>query len=228
MHSYGGYALRARLTDGTVTRHPTEERLARMYLGARGLNVRRLWDEVPAHTDGLAPENKVMFGVGPLVGTTFPGGARFNVTGMSPQTGILGDSNAGGFFGPEVKYAGYDQVIVEGRADHPVYLWIENDTVQIRDARGLWGLDVWETTAAIRQALGDDAVQVATIGPGAENGVRFAGVFVSLNRAAARTGMGAALAAKNLKAIAVRGTGYFTVADMAHFSEIIERLDEVI
>ena len=228
MHSYGGYTLRARLTEGTVERQPTEERLARMYLGARGLNVRRLWDEVPAHTDGLAPENKVMFGVGPLVGTTFPGGARFNVTGMSPQTGILGDSNAGGFFGPEVKYAGYDQVIVEGRADHPVYLWIENDTVQIRDARGLWGLDVWETTAAIRQALGDDAVQVATIGPGAENGVRFAGVFVSLNRAAARTGMGAALAAKNLKAIAVRGTGHFTVADMSHFSEIIERLDEAI
>jgi aldehyde:ferredoxin oxidoreductase len=232
MYSYGGNILRINLTDGTIRRHPTEEHLARAFLGGRGLNVKRLWDELPAHTDGLSPQNMLVFGAGPLVGTLFPGGARFNISAMSPQTGILGDSNAGGFFGPELKFAGYDQVIIQGRADHPVYLWIKDDVVELRDAAasltGLWGKDVWETTSAIKRELGDTDVQVAAIGQGAENGVRFAGVFVNLNRPAARTGMGAVMASKNLKAVAVRGTGLIPVADMARFSEIIEHLDEVI
>ncbi len=228
MNGYGGSILRVNLTDGTIHRSPTEPHLVRLYLGGRGLNVKRLWDEVPAHTDGLAPENKLIFGVGPLVGTTFPGGARFNVTGVSPQTGILGDSNAGGFFGPELKFAGYDQVIIEGRAEHPVYLCIRDDQVELRDARHLWGLDVTEATEAIRDELGDRDVQVATIGQGAENGVRFAGVFANLVRAAARTGMGTVMASKHLKAVVVRGTGLVSVADPVHFQELIERLDEII
>jgi aldehyde:ferredoxin oxidoreductase len=228
MFGYGGHILRINLTDGTVQRHPTEEGLARAFLGGRGLNVKRLWDEVAAHTDGLSPDNVLVFGVGPLVGTTFPGGARFNVSAMSPQTGILGDSNAGGFFGPELKYAGYDQLIIEGRADQPVYLWIKDDQIELRDGRGLWGCDVWDTTGAILDELGVPEVQVATVGQGAENGVRFAGVFANLNRAAARTGMGTVMAAKNLKAVAVRGTRNFKVADMARFGEIIGRMDQVI
>jgi len=226
MNGYGGTILRLDLSDGAIQRQPTEEHLARTYLGGRGLNVKRLWDELPAHTDGLAPENMVIFGVGPLVGTTFPGGARFNLSGMSPQTGILGDSNSGGFFGPELKFAGYDQLIISGRAERPVYLWIQDDKVELRDAHELWGKDVWETTQAIQSDLGDPDVQIATIGPGAENGVRFAGVFVNLVRAAARTGMGLVMASKNLKAVAVRGRKHFPVADMAHFAEIIQRLDE--
>jgi aldehyde:ferredoxin oxidoreductase len=228
MHSYGGHILRVNLSDGTVHRHPTEEHLARSFLGGRGLNVKRLWDEVAPHTDGLSPENRLIFGVGPLVGTLFPGGARFNVTAMSPQTGILGDSNAGGFFGPELKFAGYDQVIIQGRADRPVTLWIRDDVVELRDARGLWGRDVWDTTLALQEELGDRDVQVAAVGQGAENGVRFAGVFVNLNRPAARTGMGTVMASKNLKAVAVRGTGLIPVADIVRFNEIIEQLDEAI
>jgi len=228
MYSYGGTTLRVNLTDTTIHPHPTEEHLARAFLGGRGLNVKRLWDELPAHTDGLSPENLLVFGIGPLVGTIFPGGSRFNVTAMSPQTGILGDSNAGGFFGPELKFAGYDQVIIQGQADHPLYLWIKDDEVELRDARRLWGQDVWDTTLAIQQELGDPDVQVATIGQGAENGVRFAAVFVNLNRAAGRTGMGTVMASKNLKAVVVRGTKLIPVADMARFNEIIERLDEVI
>ncbi len=228
MYSYSSNILRINLTDGTIQRHPTEEHLARAFLGGRGLNVKRLWDELPAHTDGLSPQNMLVFGAGPLVGTLFPGGARFNISAMSPQTGILGDSNAGGFFGPELKFAGYDQVIIRGQADHPVYLWIKDDAVELRDAQGLWGQDVWETTSAIKRELGDTDVQVAAIGQGAENGVRFAGVFVNLNRPAARTGMGTVMASKNLKAVAVRGTGLIPVADMARFNEIIEHLDEVI
>ncbi len=228
MKAYGGSILRVNLTDGTVRKHDSEEDLARLFLGGRGLNVKRLYDEVPAHTDGLSPHNKLIFGVGPLVGTSFPGGARFNVSAMSPQTGILGDSNAGGFFAPELKFAGYDQLIIEGRAEQPLYLWIENDRVELRDARGLWGKDIWETTAAIHQELGDRNIQVAACGPAAENGVRYAGIFCNLVRPAARTGMGTVMAAKNLKAVAVRGTKPVRVADISHFNEIIERLDEII
>ncbi|GAB4244107.1 MAG: aldehyde ferredoxin oxidoreductase family protein [Thermoleophilia bacterium] len=226
MNGFGGRVLRVDLSTNTIVSHPTEPDLARSFLGGRGLNVKRLWDEVPAHTDGLAPGNKVIFGVGPLVGSLFPGGSRFNVSSMSPQTGILGDSNAGGFFGPELKFAGYDQLIVEGRADRPVYLWIRDDRVELRDARELWGRDVTEATEAIRVELGDGDVQVATIGPAAENGVRFSGVFCNLVRAAARTGMGRVMASKNLKAIAVRGTGVVPVADLDRFWEMIERIDE--
>ena len=228
MFSYGGSVLRVDLTAGACVRQPTEERLARSFLGGRGLNVKRLWDQLPAHTDALSPENILIFGVGPLVGTLFPGGARFNATAMSPHTGILGDSNAGGFFGPELKFAGYDQLIIEGQADHPVYLWIKDDQIESRDARHLWGHDVWETTVALQQELGDTEAQVAAIGQAAENGVSFAGIFVNLNRAVGRTGMGTVMAAKNLKAIAIRGTGLIPVADMARFQEIIERLDAVI
>ncbi len=228
MYSHGGRVLRVNLTEGTSHCHTTDEHLARAFLGGRGLNVKRLWDELPAHTHGLSPKNILAFGVGPLVGTLFPGGARFNVTAMSPHTGILGDSNAGGFFGPELKFAGYDQIILKGRADHPVYLWIKDDVVELRDARALWGRDVWETTVAIREELADPDVQVATIGPAAENLVTFAGVFVNLNRPAGRTGMGTVMASKNLKAVAIRGTKLIPVADMAGFNEIIERLDEVI
>ncbi|MBU2603846.1 MAG: aldehyde ferredoxin oxidoreductase family protein [Actinobacteria bacterium] len=226
MNGYGGSILRVDLTTGAITRQPVDPAEARSFLGGRGLNVKRLWDEVPAHTDGLAPENKLIFGVGPLAGSLFPGGSRFNVSGMSPQTGILGDSNAGGFFGPELKFAGVDQLIVEGRAESPVYLVVWDDWVELRDASGLWGLDVTETTEAIRAALGDRDVQTAVIGPAAENGVRFAGVFSNLVRAAARTGMGSLMASKNLKAVAVRGTGTVPVADMARFQRLIDMVDE--
>jgi aldehyde:ferredoxin oxidoreductase len=226
MKGYGGTVLRLNLTDGTIHHTPTEVDLAQRYLGGRGLNVKRLWDEVPAHTDGLSPENKLIFGVGPFVGTSVPGGSRFNVSAMSPQTGILGDSNAGGFFGSELKFAGYDQLIIEGRAQHPVYLWIKDDKIALRDARELWGRDVTETTTAIQAELGSQDIQVAAIGQGAENGVLFAGIMVNLVRAASRTGMGTVMASKNLKAIAVRGTNFVQVADMARFGELIAQLDE--
>ncbi len=139
MFSYGGSILRVDLSKGDISFHPIEENLVRAYLGGRGLNVKRLWDELPAGTEGVSPENLLVFGVGPLVGTTFPGGARFNVSAMSPQTGILGDSNAGGFWGPELKFAGYDQLLIRGRADRPVYLWINDGRVELRDARALVG-----------------------------------------------------------------------------------------
>ncbi len=228
LYGYGGKVLRVNLTSGTFSVEPLEQELARLYMGGRGFNMRRLYDEIPARLDGLSPENKMFFSVGPLVGTMFPGAARFNVSAKSPQTGILGDSNAGGFFGPELKFAGFDQVIIEGKAPEPVYLYIHNDKIELRDAKHLWGLDVWDTQRVILQELKDRRVQVAAIGTAAENGVRFAGVFANLVRAAARTGMGTVMGAKNLKAIAVRGTNPVRVANPALFAELMKDIDSAV
>lgn len=228
VYGYAGRVLRVNLTRGAVSIEPLDGESARLYIGGRGLNVKRLVDELRPEVDPLSPENILIFGVGPLNGTAFPGAARFNVTAKSPQTGILGDSNAGGFFGPELKYAGFDQVIIEGRAEQPVYLLIHNGSAELRPARHLWGLDVWETQAAIIRELGDDRVQVASCGPAAENGVRFAGVFANLVRAAARTGMGTVMASKNLKALAVRGTLPVRVADPDAFRSFLTRFDAIL
>jgi len=220
------FILRADLSRGRARREPTEPDLVRRFLGGRGLNVARLLRELPAGVAPLSPEAPLLVGVGPLVGTSLPGGARFNITARSPQTRILGDSNAGGFFGPELRFAGIDQLVITGKATHPVFLWIDDDRVEFKDARGLWGMDTVQVTTAIQQELGSRDVQVAVIGPAAEHGVLFSGVFANLSRPAARTGMGTVMASKNLKAIAVRGTGAIRVADPGHFRECIARLNE--
>lgn len=227
-HGYGGKVLRVNLTNGHVAVEPLDQNLARGYLGGRGFNMRRLYDEIPAGSDGLGPENKLFLATGPLVGTMLPGAARFNVSAKSPQTGILGDSNAGGFFGPELKFAGYDQVIIEGKAPAPVYLYIHNEEVTLRPAGHIWGQDVWTANKLIMEELGDRRVQIAAVGPAAENGVKFAGIFANLVRAAARTGMGTVMAGKNLKAVAVRGTGRVTVAKPERFAALVKELDQVI
>ncbi len=226
MKGYGGQILEVDLSEGAVRISQTEADLARAFLGGRGLNIKRLWDRLPAHTDPLSSQNLLVFGVGPFTGSIFPGGARYNVSAMSPQTGILGDSNAGGFFGPALKFAGYDQVIISGRSPRPVYLLIDDDHIEIRDARGHWGKDTHETATAIRQEIGDPGFEVAAVGQGAENGVRFAGIFSNLVRAAARTGMGTVMASKKLKAVAARGTRLITPADPARLRELLDRVDE--
>jgi len=226
--AYAGRILRVDLSRRRVEVEPLDAKLAREYLGGRGFNMRRLYDEVKPGVDALSPANVLSFGVGPLNGTLFPGAARFNVSAKSPQTGILGDANAGGFFGPELKYAGYDQIIITGAADRPVYLLVHNDRVEIRPADHLWGLDVWETHRQLRSELSDSRLQVACIGPAAERGVLFSGVFANLTRAAARTGMGTVMAAKNLKAVAVRGTKPVRVAQPQDFLRLIEQLDQAI
>ncbi len=223
--SYSGKALRIDLGRRTsqVEEIPSDLRLA--YLGARGLNTRRVLDEIPAGADPLGPGNKLFFGVGPLNGTLFPG-QRFNVSGKSPQTGILGDSNAGGFFGTELRFAGFDQVILEGEAADWVWLLISDGRLEWRDASDLVGLDVWRTHAAIRKTLGDQSVQVACIGPAAEKGVTFTGIFSNLVRANARTGMGRVMAQKKVKALAVKGTGRVDVHDPKAFRQLMTRIDK--
>ncbi len=195
-----------------------------LYLGGRGFNVRRLYDAVRSETDPLSPDNPLIIGVGPLVGTAISGAARFNVTAKSPQTEILGDSNAGGHFALGVKAAGLDQIVVEQVSSDPLYLFIDGDQVQLRDARHLWGLDVW----AAHERLQKDhpGFEVACVGPAAEAGVKFAGIFCNLVRAAARTGMGTLMAAKGLKAVCIRGRRAIRLADPDTFSRLSAAIDQ--
>ncbi|MGD0496580.1 MAG: aldehyde ferredoxin oxidoreductase family protein [Candidatus Bathyarchaeia archaeon] len=217
--------LRVNLTKNKVSIKPTEKRLIMEFLGGRGFNSRRLYEEVSTGVAPLSPENKLMFATGPLVGTAFPLGARFNVSAKSPLTGILGDSNAGGHFAAEIKFAGYDQIIVEGRSPKPCYVFVQDQEVQIMDAEHLVGKDVYEATETIRKDLADPHVQVATVGPAAENLVLYAGIFANFVRPAARTGMGTVMASKNLKAIALRGTGSVKIADSGAFWSIAEEVE---
>lgn len=196
------------------------------FLGGRGFNSKRIYDEVPKDVAPLSPKNKLMFATGPLVGTAFPLGARFNVSAKSPLTGILGDSNAGGHFSAEIKFAGYDQIIIEGKSRKPAYIFIEDQEIQMMDAEHLVGKDVYETTETIRKDLGETTVQVATVGPAAENRVLYAGIFANLARPAARTGMGAVMTSKNLKAVALKGTGTVKIADSGRFWRIVEEIEE--
>ena len=196
-----------------VQKKALTEDLAHKYIGQAGINARLLYDMVAPGADPLSPEAPLIFGVGPLAGTLAPCSGRFSVTFKSPLTGIFGDSNCGGHWASELKMAGYDHIVITGKSESPVYLWIDNDKVQLRDARSLWGKDTWETDDLIKQDVGERTAQVVTIGPAGENLVRFAAIICNLARAAARCGPGAVMGSKNLKAIAVRGDRGIHLAD---------------
>jgi len=225
LHGYGGHILRVDLTRGSTIREKSDPRYLQKTIGGRGLNSWRLHDELDRDIDPLSPENMLLIGVGPLTGSLLSASAYMTISGKSPMTGILGDSAAGGFFGPELKQAGYDQIVITGRSETPCYLAVADDRVEIRDASHLWGRDLWETTAAIRRELGDNAVQVAAIGPAGENLVKFATVACNNNRMCGRTGMGCLFGSKNLKAIAVRGTTPVSMADPLAFLDLSRELD---
>jgi aldehyde:ferredoxin oxidoreductase len=227
-YGYAGKILRINLSKRKISIKDLEKDLMIKFLGGRGFNSKRLFDEIPPKIDPLSPENKLIFSTGPLVGTMFPTASRFNVSAKSPQTNILGDSNAGGHFAAEMKYAGYDQIIIEGRSKEQVYLYINDDEIKILDAKHLWGKDVYECDRIIKKDLGDKSIQTVIIGPAAENGVKFAGIFANLMRAAARTGMGTVMASKNLKAIAIKGSKSIEIANPKKFEKIIEEIEEEI
>lgn len=221
MYGWMGTILRVDLSTGTITKEPLDKEVALKFIGGRGLNSYTLYREVGPETDPLSPENRVIFGVGPCNGSLSVGSGRCTVTAKSPLTGILGDSNFGGFWGAELKYAGYDQIIIQGKADHPVYLYIDDDEVEIRSAKHLWGKTTSETDRLLRNEIGDPTIQLVYIGPAGERLVKFANVMSNLYRAAGRTGMGCALGAKNLKAIAVRGTKGVKIAKPEHLQQTI-------
>lgn len=228
VYGYTGSLLRVNLTDQTYEAERITEAEMRGYIGGRGFNAKRLYDEVGAGVDPLGPENKLIFGTGPLVGTMFPTASRFNVSAKSPHTGILGDSNAGGHFAPEMKFAGYDQIILEGRSPSPVYVYIRDGHVYFRDSSTIKGATVPEADTYIKKELGDGQVQTVICGPAAERGVRYGSLFANQARAASRTGMGTVMASKNIKALAVRGTGCVEVAEPEEFEKLALELEEEI
>ncbi len=212
MYGWCGTILRVNLTDRSVKREEYPESLRHPFIGGRGVNSRLLFKEVSVGTDPLGPGNKIFVGTSPLTGTGLVSSGRVHITAKSPLTGILGDSNAGGHFGPEVKWAGYDHIIVEGAADVPVYLWIDDEHVELREARHLWGKVISETYSILRQELGDARVRIAAIGPAGERLVRYATVMTDYGNACGKMGIGAVMGSKHLKAIVVRGTRGFTPA----------------
>ena len=205
MYGWMGKILRVNLTNGEITKESLEEEVAHKYVGGRGLNLKFLYDEIKPGIDPLGPDNKVIFGVGPACGTLMPGNQKWTVTAKSPLSGFIGDAACGGSFGVGLKYAGYDLLIVEGKSERPLYLWIDDDKVQLRDAAHLWGKTTAETKSLIEREVGDPEVHIACIGPAGENLVRFASV-ISDGRASGRTGVGAVLGSKKLKAVAARGS----------------------
>ncbi len=208
-----GCVLRVDLTRGEVRREELDPRHARDYVGGRGIGARLLWDELDPQVDPLSPENLLVFATGPLTGTNASCGARYMVVTKGPLTGCITTSNSGGRWGPELKFAGYDLLVLEGRSSTPVYLWILDDRVELRPAEHLWGKGVFETEDEIRRETGVADCSIASIGPAGENTVLYAAIMNDKFRAAGRSGVGAVMGSKNLKAIAVRGTGGVRVAD---------------
>ena len=222
-YGWAGKILDIDLSHRRVEKKPLDEKAALNFLGARGLNGQVLYREVGPRVDPLSPNNVLIFGVGPVTGTLLPGAGRYTVTAKSPLTGIFGDGSCGGAWGAELKFAGYDQIIVRGKADNPVYIFIDGDKVEIRDALDIWGKDTFETQELIKEKIGDPRVEVCCIGPAGENLVKFA-IIMARNRTAGRTGMGCIMGSKNLKAIAVRGSNGLKIPDPRGFKKLLEKM----
>lgn len=214
--------LRIDLTARTITCDEITEQDVAMYLGGRVLGDIFLYREIMPAIDPVSPENKLIFGTGPLTGTSAPGSSRYIIHSKSPQTGLYMSSLAGGYFGPELRKTGYDMVIVEGKAERPVYLSISNDNAELKDAGPIWGMDTQDTQQFIKSDLQDDKVRIACIGPAGENLVCYAAI-ISERRAAGRGGGGAVMGSKNLKAIALRGTNKVRIADPEAFKNAVKQ-----
>lgn len=204
MYGYAGKILDVNLSTGQILKKGISPQLAKQYLGGIGFNARILYDEIPVGIDPLSEENVLVFGVGTLVGSPFPTASRTEASAKSPMTELYGTSNSGAFFGTQLKGAGYDALVIKGRALNPVYLYIEDDKVEIRDAGALWGKDSWETINILKSH--HYGAEIALIGPAGENLVRFASIENGYHDGWGRTGLGAVMGSKLLKAIVVRGS----------------------
>ncbi|NQW16968.1 MAG: aldehyde ferredoxin oxidoreductase family protein [Chloroflexi bacterium] len=220
MQGVAGKILRVNLTERKITTDEPEEDFYRKYLGGAGFVSYFLLKEVPPGIDALSPENKIIYALGPMTGLAMPGATRNCIGAKSPLTGGYSKTEVGGFWPMEVKKAGYDAIIVEGRADSPVYLLVTNDGVELKDAGHLWGKTVMDTHDTIAEETGIKGIRTSAIGPGGENQVRYACVINDLKDAAGRGGLGAVMGSKNLKAIAVRGRKNPQVADAAKLREL--------
>ncbi len=227
MFSYAGRILYVDLSTGKVKTEQLTEETAKKYIGGIGLGIRLLMENSKPGKDAFSPETPLIFATGPLSGTMGPtAGNGYAVVSKSPATGGIAESKAHGFFGPELKRAGYDAIVFTGKSEKLVYAWIDDDTVQLLDAEQLRGKSPYETDTAIREELGDHYIRVSAIGEAGEKLVRFAAIINDEFRAIGRTGMGAVMGSKNLKAVAVRGTQDVNVADLEGFKEFIKMIHE--
>ncbi|GAB4262813.1 MAG: tungsten-containing formaldehyde ferredoxin oxidoreductase [Deferrisomatales bacterium] len=213
MYGYAGRILRVDLTTGRATVDPLSEKLVEEYLGGRGFVARLLWDELAPDVDPLGPENLLVMATGPLSGHFLPATGKTHFGTKSPATGGYADSNLGGHAGPALKYAGYDVLVLRGKAAEPSLLVIDDDRVEVRSARTYWGAGAIAAETRLKADLGED-FEILAIGPAGENAVRYACISHDFGRQAGRTGVGAVLGSKNLKAVAIRGTGSLPVFDV--------------
>lgn len=216
--SWQGWVLRVNLTCGEINREPLNREWAEQFLGQRGLATKYLFEEIDPAVDPLSPDNKLILATGPLTGTMASTGGRWSAVTKGALTGAIAASNAGGFFGAELKFAGIDMIILEGKATRPVYLWIQDDEAELIDAEGfIWGESTWTTEELIKNRHRNPQIRIASIGRAGENLVRYACIVCDRDRAAGRSGVGAVMGSKNLKAVAVRGTKGVSVHDPDSF-----------
>jgi aldehyde:ferredoxin oxidoreductase len=228
MKGWAGQILEVDLSNSRISTQPTDPYVDK-YLGGRGIGVRLVYDRLKPGTDALSPGNPLIFSMGPLNGTAMPSSGRTDVTALSPLTNLRAKSNIGAYWGPEARYAGFDHIVITGKAEKPCYLWIKDSRVEIRSAAHLWGKDTFETQTLIQEELGDPEIKVVCIGPAGEKMVRFASIITDMAASASRTGTGAVMGSKNLKAIAVRGTGTIKVARPEEMLKLsVETVQEIL
>ncbi|MHB8909957.1 MAG: aldehyde ferredoxin oxidoreductase family protein [Syntrophales bacterium] len=227
-YGYNGKILRVDLTSGAMRVEEPGELVYRTYLGGGGLASYYLLRELEPGIEPLSADNILIFASSVISGVPIAGMVRFTIAAKSPLTGAYGEAEAGGFWGPELKFAGFDAVIITGKAAKPSYLWINDGKAEVRSAEKIWGLETGPAQEAIREELGEKRVRVALIGPAGEHLVRFACVVNELKHANGRTGMGAVMGSKNLKAVAVRGTKKMDIHDPERFRELSRNLTELI
>jgi aldehyde:ferredoxin oxidoreductase len=227
MYGWAGKILKVDLTTGDITTEPTEA-YADQYLGGRGLGVRLIYDNYKPGTDAFDPSNPLIFNTGPLSGTALPGSGRVDVTAVSPLSQLRAKSNFGAYWGPELKFCGYDHLMITGKAEKPCYISIRDGQVEIRDAGDIWGQDTFTTQKMVQKELNDPETKVVCIGPAGEKLVRFACILTETGDAAGRTGMGAVMGSKNLKAIAVRGNGSLQLAKPKEFLDLSIKINNEI
>jgi len=217
---YNGKILHVNLTDGSTWVEEPEENFYRRHLGGGSVGAYYLLKELKPKIDPLSPENIIVFAPSVITGAPVPGLSRFSVVSKSPLTGGIGESEAGGFWGPELKFAGYDAVVIRGKSARPVYLYINEGKVELKNAEHLWGKVSGDAESMIREENNDPKIRVAVIGPAGENMIRYACIVNDLHHVNGRTGMGAVMGSKNLKAVAVRGTKNMGAADEAVITEV--------
>ncbi|MEJ2646499.1 MAG: aldehyde ferredoxin oxidoreductase family protein [Gammaproteobacteria bacterium] len=227
--AWTGNVMRVNLTTGEISTEALNKQWAQEYLGQRGLATKYLYEEIDPKIDALSPENKLIMVTGPLTGTMASTGGRYSVVTKSPLTGAVACSNSGGFIGAELKMAGWDMIIFEGRSPTPVYLHIENERAELLPADDLWGKSVWDTDEELHRRYQDPLLRISCVGRSAEQGNLYAGVINDLHRAAGRSGVGTVMASKHLKAVACRGTkGVGNLKDPMRFLQATEQAKKVL